>query len=220
MKKILVGLAVLISVCLTAAMIADLFFHPDRPEKKQTVQKPVSPSPIKPVEEGISEPKDIRQAEGLKEKPAPDKPAPDKSAPDKLAEDKPIKYEVFEGVDQTVVEKPPPKVKPLVPRIAIIIDDIGYDKKIALELSELDSNLTFSVLPFSPHGRNISEDLHSKGSEIMLHLPMEPVDHPHVDPGPGAILSAMPPDDLLEQLKKTSGMCPISSGSTIIWDRN
>lgn len=197
LKKILVGLAVLISVCLTAAMMADLFFHPGRSDKKQVVRKPVAPSPIKPVEEGISEPKDIRQAEGLKEK-----PALEKTAPDKPAGDKPIKYEVFEGVDETVVEKPPPKVKAMVPRIAIIIDDIGYDKKIAQELSELDSNLTFSVLPFSPHGRDISEDLHSKGAEIMLHLPMEPVDHPRVDPGPGAILSAMPPDDLLDQLKK------------------
>ena len=197
LKKILVGLAILVSVCLTAAMIADLFFHPGHPEKKQIVQKPVAPPPIKPVEEGISEPKDKRQVEGIKEK-----PAPEKTVPDKPTGDKPIKYEVFEGVDQTLVEKPPPKIKDRIPRIAIIIDDIGYDKKMAQEFSELNSNLTFSVLPFSPYGRNISEDLHSKGAEIMLHLPMEPVDHPNVDPGPGAILSAMPPDDLLDQLKK------------------
>ncbi len=195
LKKILVGIAILVSVCLTAAMIADLFFHPARPGKKQIVQKPVVPSEIKPVEEDIQEPKDKKQSDGLKEK--PERPVPDKSTVDK-----PIKYEVFEGVDQTIVEKPLPKLKDKAPRIVIIIDDIGYDKKMAMEFMELNSNLTFSVLPFSPFGKNISEDLHSKGAEIMLHLPMEPVDHPNVDPGPGAILSSMAPDDLLDQLKK------------------
>jgi len=182
-------------VCLTVAMIADLFFHPGRPEKKLIVQKPVVPSEIKPVEEDIQEPKDKKQVEGLKEK-------SDKLTQDKAAPDKSIKFEVFEDVDQTIVEKPPPKIKDKIPRIAIIIDDLGYDKKIAQEFIELNSNLTFSVLPFSPFGRNVSEELHSKGAEIMLHLPMEPVDHPNVDPGPGAILSAMAPDDLLNQLKK------------------
>ena len=199
LKKVLVGIAILVSVCLTAAMIADLFFHPGRPEKKQVVEKPVAPSKIKPVEEDMVEPRDKTQAEGLKEK--SEKRIAEKSVPETPVKEKPIKYEVFEGVDETVVEKSLPKTKG-VPRIAIIIDDIGYDKKMAREFIELNSNLTFSVLPFSPFGRDITEDLHSRGAEIMLHLPMEPVDHPRVDPGPGAILSAMPPDDLLDQVKR------------------
>ena len=37
-KKIFVGIAILLSVCLTIAMIADLFFQPGRPGKeKKTV---------------------------------------------------------------------------------------------------------------------------------------------------------------------------------------
>ncbi len=210
LKKILVGIAILVSVCLTAAMIADLFFHPGRPEKKVIVQKPMAPSEIKPVEEGIQVPKEKKQIEGLKEK--PEKPFPEKSVQEKPVSDKPIKYEVFEDVDQSVVEKPPPKIKDRLPRIAIIIDDIGYDKKIAQEFMELNSNLTFSVLPFSPFGRNISEELHSKGAEIMLHLPMEPSDYPNADPGPGAMLSSMPPDILLEQLKKNIKDVPFIVG--------
>lgn len=202
LKKILMGIAILVSVCLTAAMIADLILHPGRPGKNQIAKKTVVSPEIKPVEEGITEPKDKKQVEGLKEKPASDKSIVGKSTGEKHAGDKPIKYEVFEDVDQTIVEKPLPKLKDKVPRIAIIIDDIGYDKKIAIELRELHSNITFSVLPFSPFGRNISEELHSKGAEIMLHLPMEPVDYPNVDPGPGAILSTMQPDDLLDQVKK------------------
>jgi polysaccharide deacetylase 2 family uncharacterized protein YibQ len=34
----------------------------------------------------------------------------------------------------------------------------------------------------------------------MLHLPMEPSNYPSVNPGPGALLSTMNPDELLAQL--------------------
>jgi len=187
LKKILVGIAILVSVCLTIAMMADLFFHPGRLEKKQIGIKPKPPAKIKikPIQEDISEVKTKKAAAGLKEK-----------------SDKPIKYEVFEDIDHTIVEKPISPVKDHIPKIVIIIDDIGYDKKIALALCELDSNITFSVLPFAPFGKYISAKLHAKGSQLMLHLPMEPVKYPHINPGPGAILSGMPPDVLLDQLRK------------------
>lgn len=189
LKKILVGIAILVSVCLTVAMIADLFFQPGRPEKKkEIVQKPQVESKIKPIQEGISEVKTKKPIIALKDK-------KDKS-------DKPIKYEVFEDVDHTIVEKPIPAVKDQIPKIVIIIDDIGYDKKIALALSDLNPNITFSVLPFSPFGKYLSKKLHAKGAQLMLHLPMEPVEYPDVDPGPGALLYGMPPDDLLDQLRK------------------
>ncbi|MBW2654914.1 MAG: divergent polysaccharide deacetylase family protein [Deltaproteobacteria bacterium] len=185
-KKILVGIVVLISVCLTVAMIADLFFHPGRFEKKrEVVTKPSDKSKIKSSHEDSRKVKAKKAVAGLKEK-----------------SDKRIEYEVFEDVDHTTVKKPPPLGKDHVPQIAIIIDDIGYDKKIALTLCDLNSNITFSVLPFSPFGKVISEKLHAKGSELMLHLPMEPVEYPDINPGPGAILSGMSPDILIDQLKR------------------
>ncbi len=186
LKKTLVGIAILISVCLTAAMIADIFFKPGRIKKikKEPVPQPVETVKIKPIQEDITVVKTKKTAPGLKEK-----------------SEKTIKYEVFKDVDQTTIEKPIQTVKSKRPKIAIIIDDIGYDKKVALALSDLDPNITFSVLPFSPFGRTISEQLHAKGAQLMLHLPMEPIES-DVDPGPGAILSHMSPDTLLDQLRK------------------
>jgi len=184
-KKILVGIAILVSVCLTVAMMADLFFQPGRIEKKTVIQKQPDKPKIEPIQEDISEVKTKKAVAGLKEKSV--------SA---------IKYEVFEDIDHTTIEKPITPVKDQIPKIVIIIDDIGYDKKIALALCELNPDITFSVLPFAPFGKVISEKLYAKGSQLMLHLPMEPVEYPDVNPGPGALLSEMSPDVLIDQLRK------------------
>jgi len=109
---------------------------------------------------------------------------------------------VFEDLDHSTIEKPTPPEKDHMPKIAIIIDDIGYDKKTAMALSDLNPDITFSILPFAPFGKVISEKLYAKGLQLMLHLPMEPIQYPKVNPGPGAILSSMPPDILLDQLRK------------------
>jgi hypothetical protein len=42
----------------------------------------------------------------------------------------------------------------------------------------------------------------------MLHLPMEPHEYPQVNPGPGALLTSMSPDELISQLKKNLDAVP------------
>ncbi|MBT3177064.1 MAG: divergent polysaccharide deacetylase family protein [Desulfobacula sp.] len=121
------------------------------------------------------------------------------------------KYEIFEDIDNTVLEKPVQQ-QSNIPKIAIIIDDIGYDKEISLALCNLNSNITFSVLPFAPFGKLLSEKLYSNGSQLMLHLPMEPVEYPKFNPGPGAILSMMPPDILISQLRDNLKAVPHIAG--------
>ena len=104
----------------------------------------------------------------------------------------------------------PPKIK--LPRVAIIIDDLGYDIKIAEKFLELDVVFTFSILPFSPFQQKIARRAHEKGLEVMLHLPMEPVEYPSVNPGPGTLLTAMSPDELLDQLEKDLDTLPSIKG--------
>jgi uncharacterized protein len=135
----------------------------------------------------------------------------------------PVLYEVFEGMADTP-EPLPDTDLPSRPsgdhqiRIALIIDDIGYDKQMAMALYQLEPNISFSILPGSPHGRTISGMLRDRGAEIMLHLPMEPVEYPEVNPGPGALLTNMSPDVLIAQLEKNLNEVPAHPGSTIIWD--
>lgn len=97
-------------------------------------------------------------------------------------------------------------------RIAIIIDDMGFDPKIADAISKIDKNFTISILPGSPSGRQIAKKLRSKGMEIILHQPMEPLEYPSVDPGYGAILSNMKPADIVKILNRNLDALPQASG--------
>jgi polysaccharide deacetylase 2 family uncharacterized protein YibQ len=113
------------------------------------------------------------------------------------------RYEIFHDKVPFVPAQPdkprpiPPGKKPLV---AIIIDDIGYDRRLANKFIDLDAVLTFSMLPQAPFNRRIIAAAHAKGIEIMLHLPLEPHEYPQVNPGPGALLMSMTPDELIRQL--------------------
>jgi polysaccharide deacetylase 2 family uncharacterized protein YibQ len=76
-------------------------------------------------------------------------------------------------------------------RIAIILDDIGYENQPLGKVVEIDPNFTFSIIPGTPRGTEASALLSSRGFEILCHLPMEPIDYPRTKPGDGAILVSM-----------------------------
>lgn len=110
----------------------------------------------------------------------------------------------YEAFPKEVVPPPPPitKSKPATHRalVAIIIDDIGYDKKMAEGFLALNVPLTFSFLPMGTFNHRIVDEALQKDVELMLHQPMEPSNYPQVNPGPGAILTSMTPDALIAQL--------------------
>lgn len=113
------------------------------------------------------------------------------------------------NIPRSIPKPGPAKALPLV---ALIIDDLGYDNKIARKFAQLDVALTFSILPHSPFQRKIVRLAESKGLETMLHLPMEPVEYPKVNPGPGTLLTAMSPDELIAQLDENLNDLPNIKG--------
>jgi len=72
------------------------------------------------------------------------------------------------------------------PRVAIIIDDMGYHQEEGRMLLSLDLNLSFSFLPYAPFTPVLEEVAYQNGKTILLHLPLEPRS-PEWDPGPGAL---------------------------------
>jgi polysaccharide deacetylase 2 family uncharacterized protein YibQ len=107
--------------------------------------------------------------------------------------------------------QPPPPVPPR-PRIAIVVDDLGSDTRVAEEILRLDAPLTLSIFPLQPSSRRIAHKAHAEGREIILHLPMEPRGYPLKDPGKGALFVFMEEKELLRQLRKDLDAVPFITG--------
>jgi polysaccharide deacetylase 2 family uncharacterized protein YibQ len=128
---------------------------------------------------------------------------------------KPPRFEIYPKNDispRELLPKPPGKAPGALPRIAIIIDDIGYDRTIAKKFLALNTVLTFSILPQSPYEKSIARSVHRKGYDVMLHLPMEPDEYPWINPGPGVLLTSMSPDQLIHQLNEDLDEFPFIIG--------
>lgn len=59
-------------------------------------------------------------------------------------------------------------------KIAIVIDDWGYQANTLDIASQIKYPLTMSVLPGLNYSTAVSQELHELGFQVMLHLPMEP----------------------------------------------
>ena len=150
----------------------------------------------------------------------PGPPVATKPKPYRITQPKagPVHHSVpdYEAFRHETVPPPPPitKIKPVTNGIpvAIIIDDIGYDREIANAFLALNVPLTFSVLPMGTFNDSIIDRAVKKNIEIMLHQPMEPGNYPSVNPGPGALLTSMTPDALIAQLNANLDSLPRVKG--------
>lgn len=72
------------------------------------------------------------------------------------------------------------------PRIALIIDDLGYRWNEGLRATRLPGAVTVAILPHTAHTVALAREANDRGKEILLHLPMQPIE-PDEQPGPGAL---------------------------------
>jgi polysaccharide deacetylase 2 family uncharacterized protein YibQ len=91
--------------------------------------------------------------------------------------------------------KPPSKGK-----IAIILDDAGYQNALLKTFMSFRGKLTVAVLPALPGSAEAARIIKTAGKETMLHLPMQP--RHGENPGPEAILTSMPDATVIRLTKK------------------
>ncbi len=95
-------------------------------------------------------------------------------------------------------------------QLAIILDDLGGDEAAAQRIFALPYPLTLSVLPGHAHSAQIAEEAHSKGYEVMLHLPMEAQGREH--PEPAELHPGMPQQEVASQVAQFLGGVPYADG--------
>ncbi|MEN0039629.1 MAG: divergent polysaccharide deacetylase family protein [Cellvibrio sp.] len=95
-------------------------------------------------------------------------------------------------------------------RLAIIIDDIGYNLVLGKRSADLTGDFTLAVLPFTPHGVELAERAHKRGKEIMLHAPMS---NRHNYPlGRGGLVMGMERSEFLAVLRRNLANIPYVKG--------
>jgi polysaccharide deacetylase 2 family uncharacterized protein YibQ len=95
------------------------------------------------------------------------------------------------------VPAPPAGDRPLV---AVVIDDLGLDRRRTAAVIALPGPLTLSFMTYAQDLPDQAEAGRRAGDELLLHVPMEPIDH-REDPGPHALLVAMSTEEILAQLR-------------------
>ena len=97
------------------------------------------------------------------------------------------------------------------PLVAILIDDMGYNLPINNQFLKLEAPLSFSFLPTAPHTPMLAKKAKDLGKDVLIHLPLEPVNSA-IDPGPGVLRLSMDFDSMLQTLRKDLDAVPGAIG--------
>ena len=79
--------------------------------------------------------------------------------------------------------------------VAVIIDDMGLDRRRSAQIVALPGPLTISFITYADHLPEQAAAARRQGHELMMHMPMQPLSASK-DPGPDALSDQLPPDEL------------------------
>lgn len=125
-------------------------------------------------------------------------------------------------IPETAPEMDEP-VPGLAPAIAIVIDDLGLNRRQTAAASALPGPLTMAFIPYAGDLALQTAAARNSGHEIFLHLPMEPIDG-NENPGPNALLASLSDaelrDRLVENLDRFTGYVGVNNhmGSRLTQD--
>lgn len=98
---------------------------------------------------------------------------------------------------------PIPPMRGQRPRIAIVIDDVGPDYRGSRAAVGLPAPVTLAFLPYAEKLQTLVAQAKANGHELLVHMPMEPDDLAHNNPGPDALLTTLDAAELKRRLTKS-----------------
>jgi polysaccharide deacetylase 2 family uncharacterized protein YibQ len=111
----------------------------------------------------------------------------------------------------------PPIITKIVPKkakgkIAIVIDDWGYNANNLDILSQIKLPLTLAVLPFLDYSHRVAQFAHENNYEVIIHMPMEPDDKTGIVLEPKTLMVNMAPEKINKILEEAFLDIPYAKG--------
>ncbi len=82
-------------------------------------------------------------------------------------------FDIFKSREKPEITLPESRPSGKLPRIALVMDDLGTSRKVAGEVLSIKSPLTLSILPQQDYSAWIAEEGKRLGHDIIIHVPME-----------------------------------------------
>lgn len=98
------------------------------------------------------------------------------------------------------------------PKVAIVMDDLGISKIKVKTLFEMKQPITFSVLPLQRYSRWTAEEAHRRGYDVILHIPMEALGKMKL--GKGGLYLKMSNSEIIEILEININSLPFIKGAS------
>ncbi len=112
------------------------------------------------------------------------------------------------------------------PRVAIVLRGLGLSQSATqLAIDTLPANVTLSFVPYAKNLQNWVSKARAASHEVLIELPMEPMDYPNNDPGPNTLLTSLSSEENAARLdwllNRFSGYVGVSNylGSKFVHDQ-
>ncbi|MDA8180074.1 MAG: divergent polysaccharide deacetylase family protein [Desulfobacteria bacterium] len=135
-------------------------------------------------------------------------PMPERPAGDNLA-DSPAAVPASSTPSDNVAAGPAPG-----PRLAIVVDDLGYDPVRDAGWLDFPERITVSVLPFGPSSKSFAASARTHGFGVILHVPMEPEGGAADRTEPYILRSGMTPEEIADRFDRMAADVPQANGAS------
>ena len=103
---------------------------------------------------------------------------------------------------------------PPAPRLAIVVDDLGYDTVRDAEWLDFPERITVSVLPHGPSSKSFAASARTHGFGVILHVPMEPEGAVADRTEPFVLRRGMTPEEIADRFARMAADVPQANGAS------
>lgn len=100
------------------------------------------------------------------------------------------------------------------PRLAIVVDGLGYDPVRDAEWLDFPERITVSVLPYGPSSQSFAVSARTHGFGVILHVPMEPEGGVADRTESYLLRRGMPPEEIASRFDRMAADVPQADGAS------